>query len=350
MDNFPQDLASCGKFFLFIILYDTKFLAFIFQLLNNKKSFQKNIFLRLFSLWFYIFAATKIRRCSPQPDTNNHLNKHRMKLTKLIPLVLCAALVFSSCDDDDNVLKVPSAVENNFTQQYPDAFAVEWERDNQYAVPYMKAEFKVNGVEHDAWYTYDGTWIKTEIDYNDPLPLSVTSVLSASYPGYRIDEVKWVESLEQHYFLIELERGNNEVEVSILTDGTIIFVNDNENEVPAVVAQNFKERYPEAIIKEWEKEGSLLKAEFLLNSVESEAWFTYNGSWVKTKSPFKGNLPQEIRDFLQEHYNGYQTDDITWVETPQYNYFEIELERGNTEIKISIHKDGTLIGAQPDND
>ena len=276
-----------------------------------------------------------------------------MKFTKLIPLVLCSALVFSSCDDDDNddkAIKVPTVVENNFTRQYPDALAVEWETDNQYATPYMKAEFKVEGVELDAWYPYDGTWVKTEIDYNDPLPLSVTGVLTSSYPGYRIDDVKWVETPQLHYFLIEMEMGSNEVEISIQTDGTIIYVNDNEHEVPVVVEQCFKERYPEAVVKEWEKEGSLVKVEFINNNVEAEAWFNYNGEWVKTETPFKDRLPQEVRDYLQAHYADYQTDEVKWVETPQDIFFEIELDKGNTEVKISIRKDGTLIGARPDND
>ena len=274
-----------------------------------------------------------------------------MKFTKLIPLVLCAALVFSSCDDDDdNVIQVPSAVENNFAKQYPEALAVEWEKDNQYATPYIKAEFKVNGVEHEAWYTYDGTWIKTEIDYNKPLPLSVSSILTASYPGYRIDDVKWVESPQQQYFLVELEMGNNEVEVSIKTDGTIIYVNDNEHEVPNVVLKKFREIYPKAVLKEWEKEGTLLKAEFVNDNIEAEAWFNYNGEWLKTATAYHDALPQAVLDYLTTHYSQYKVDEVKWVVTLQQSYFEIEIESGNSEIKLSIHKDGTLIDAVPDND
>lgn len=276
-----------------------------------------------------------------------------MKFTKLLPLVLCSALIFSSCDDDDNhVLEIPAIVETNLVKQYPETAStpVKWEKDNKYTTPYLKAEFEDKGVEVEVWYTYDGTWVKTETEFKDTLPLAITSILTANYPGFHIDDVVWVDTPTDSFFKVELEKGDNEIEISIMPDGTIIFINDNKNEVPTIVLQNFKELYPEGIIKEWEKEGSMLKAEFINGNVETEAWFNYNGEWVKTETTFKGKLPQEVSDYIRINFADFRIDEVKWVETPQFSFFEIELEKGDKEIKLSIHTDGTLISAKPDID
>lgn len=272
-----------------------------------------------------------------------------MKFTKLIPLVLCSALIFTSCDDDDdNVINVPTTVETNFNQQFPNASAVQWEKDFSHATSYLKAEFKVNGTEVEAWYTYDGTWVKTETDYNDPLPLAITNLLSTNYPGFRIDDVDLIETPQMKFFEIDLEKGKNEIELSVKADGTIININDNQHKIPTVVAHHFQERFPGANVKEWEKEGTLLKAEFFYNNVETEAWFTYSGTWVKTETDYHSALPEAVNNYIQSNYNGYKIDDINWVETPQQNYFEIELEKGKEDIILSIKIDGTVISAVPD--
>ena len=148
-----------------------------------------------------------------------------MKFTKIFALALCASLFFGSCDDDDDDnITVPQIVSTNFNQQYPNASAVSWENDNQYATPYLKAEFKIDGVEAEAWYTADGTWVKTEKDYYDPLPQVITDYIATHYDGYKVDEVNWVETPQKNYYEIELEQGKTDVELNIQEDGTVISI------------------------------------------------------------------------------------------------------------------------------
>ena len=269
-----------------------------------------------------------------------------MKFTRILTLALCASLFLGSCDDDDDDnIQVPAVVENSFSQQFPTASNVSWENDTQYATPYLKAEFWVDGVEAEAWYTADGTWVKTEKDFNGTLPQAVDAYIASHYPGFRIDDKEIVETPTQTFYKIELEQGKHEVELSITQEGEVLFISDNQATVPADVLKSFEEKYPNTTVKSWEREGNLLKAEFYNGNVETEVWFNYNGDWIKTETDFLGTLPQTVTDYINTNYSGYKIDEVNWVETPAKNYYEVELEQGNTDIELNIQEDGTVISA-----
>ena len=42
-------------------------------------------------------------------------------------------------------------------------------------------------------------------------------------------------------------------------------------------------------------------------------------------------------------YSGYVVDDAEYVETPTGNYYWIELEQGEKEVKVKINEDGQFI-------
>lgn len=195
-----------------------------------------------------------------------------MKFLKILPFVLSSALIFSSCDDDDNHhVQVPAAVQNSFGQRYPDANAVEWENENYGVGRLLKAEFMENGVEVEAWFNYDGTWVKSERDFRGTLPQAVTDYIAGHYPGFRTDDVNWVETPKGNFYEVELEKGKHEVELSIAEDGTVVFIQDNQQAVPTAVSDSFAERFPGITPSKWETEGWLLKAEFRLQNAEAEA-------------------------------------------------------------------------------
>ena len=274
-----------------------------------------------------------------------------MKYTKLLAIALSATLFLGSCDDDDDDhINVPSVVENSFSQQYPEAMGVNWEKDTENSISYLKAEFKQNGVEVEAWYNIDGTWVKTETDFFGNLPTAVADYIATHYNGFRTDDMEYVETPTEKYYKIELEQGKHEVELMITETGEVLFISDNQAKVPADVLKSFQEKYPNVTVKSWEKEGHLLKAEFYTGKVETEVWFTYNGTWVKTETDFYGELPKPINDYLAAQYAGYRVEDVNFVETPEKNYYEIDIEKGKEEIELSIMKDGSVIAAVPDLD
>lgn len=138
-----------------------------------------------------------------------------MKLKLYLMALLVGIFTLQSCDDDDPRV-IPTSVKNAFAQKYPSSVAYDWEKDRGYYV----AEFRNDGREAEAWFNPDGTWVKTETDFVDVLPEAVQDYIDVNYPGYRIDDVDWVETPSDEYFDIELERnGKKDVYLHIRANG-----------------------------------------------------------------------------------------------------------------------------------
>lgn len=137
-------------------------------------------------------------------------------------IALCLSLTpfaFVACDDDDDDIKRPTqAVETAFTQKYPNAQFVDWEKE--YGL--YKAEFRNDAVVSEAWFEADGSWVRTETGVHpNTLPQPVLDYVAQNYVGYRIDDADWVETPEQNYYELELEKGDRlEFHLLILPDGS----------------------------------------------------------------------------------------------------------------------------------
>ena len=99
-----------------------------------------------------------------------------------------AALGLFACDNYD----APTSLRNAFSDKYPTAVDVEWERKRGYAV----AEFTLPSQgECEAWYTKGGEWVMTKYDikYSD-LPQAVRMAFETSYGAQTpVDDVERLE-------------------------------------------------------------------------------------------------------------------------------------------------------------
>ncbi|MDO4930065.1 MAG: PepSY-like domain-containing protein [Bacteroidales bacterium] len=122
---------------------------------------------------------------------------------------------------------------------------------------------------------------------------------------------------------------------------------DDDNVIaPTAVSTTFSSLYPSATVLEWEIEGSYYKAEFYNNTTLAEAWFTSDGTWVRTETDYIGTLPEAIQTYISTNYAGYYIEDQEYVETPTSTYYHIELENAaDHDVYLNIYADGTLVGA-----
>jgi hypothetical protein len=127
------------------------------------------------------------------------------------------------------------------------------------------------------------------------LPDAVKAVISAEYPGAEIEEVK-AEKEGIKVYEVELEMGEEEVELTISADGKII---EKETEIPA------------------------------------------------------GELPAAVKAAIEGAYEGGEIEEVTkevtyWVvtlsklETPETTY-EVEVVKDGKEIEIELAADGTIL-------
>ena len=91
------------------------------------------------------------------------------------------AIIVISMSANSQGIKVPAAVKNAFSAKYPNATHVTWGKEN--AKEY-EAEFKLNNTNVSANFGLTGNWVETEtvIPITD-LPAVVTDAIKKKYPS-----------------------------------------------------------------------------------------------------------------------------------------------------------------------
>jgi len=139
-----------------------------------------------------------------------------------------ALLLVHACDADK---KVPEKVKTSFAQKFPDAKNIEWAMENDTE---WEAEFTMNGVDYSSNFTVDGEWTETEFEIKiTELPEAVQIVLNSNYSDYNIEGIESSETKEGVVYEIALEKGENNVELSISKDGVVlnkVTVEENEED------------------------------------------------------------------------------------------------------------------------
>ena len=139
-----------------------------------------------------------------------------MKKITLLAFAL-TIIGFTSCDKET---KAPQKVTEAFAKKFPAATDVEWAKESETE---WEAEFKVNGKEHSANFTQDGTWTETEFEIDKAeIPQIVMNALKAEFEDYEIEEMEISETVEGKVYEFGIEKGNTEMEVAINANGTIV--------------------------------------------------------------------------------------------------------------------------------
>lgn len=294
-----------------------------------------------------------------------------MKLRMYFALLAMGMIGLQSCsnDDDDDLpgSKVPEAVRNAFDSSFSNTANVSWETKNVSNGQYYKAEFSNksdNGYKTEAWYTADGSWYmtETEMPYN-AIPQAVkTSFETGEYASWKRDnEVERIEragAAKEVIYIIEVESPQDvDMDLIYSADGILIkAVNDDgdgdngsllpdvPSEMVTAATEFIQAKYPNARIIEIERERGMVEIDIIHDNLSKEVVLNSNYEWVSTSWDVYA-LPVAVTDAISaSQYSGYKVDDAEFFETPAGNYYLIELEQGNREVKVKIAEDGQFIG------
>ncbi len=145
-----------------------------------------------------------------------------------IILVLAIAFFSQSCAQDEASQEAPAAVKNAFSQKFPAAKKVKWEKENANE---WEAEFKMNGKEYSANFTANGDWAETEYEIKkSDIPANIKAILDANYTDYEIEEAEVAETPTGKSYEFEIEQGKEEFEVVIDAQGKITRKKEKEED------------------------------------------------------------------------------------------------------------------------
>ena len=130
----------------------------------------------------------------------------------------------------------------------------------------------------------------------------------------------------------------------VVSLGLMTACDDDEDiragDVPTAVQRMFEEKYP-GTRATWEKDKGNYKAEFRLDGREANAWFS-DAKWIGTEIDLlESDLPVAVKDYVAANHAGYRIDDVDLVQTPDREYYKLELEKnGKRDLQLHITKDG----------
>lgn len=133
----------------------------------------------------------------------------------LLTAMVVAVATLQSCGQN-----VPEKVKSGFSQKFPNASSVKWDKESDTE---WEAEFKMNGKDYSANFTIDGKWKETEYEIKkSEIPQAVKDAASRDYSGYDIEAAEKTETPEYDAYELELEKGEEVVEIVYSADGKVI--------------------------------------------------------------------------------------------------------------------------------
>lgn len=136
----------------------------------------------------------------------------------LIVIAVASFFVLNACAQ--KAKDVPANVQNTFSQKFPTATKVKWEKENDKE---WEAEFKLDGKEYSANFNLEGKWLETEHEIKTTeIPAVVKNTLDTEFEGYKIEEPELIENADGTFYEFELEKGKIEIEVQIDSKGLVV--------------------------------------------------------------------------------------------------------------------------------
>jgi len=120
---------------------------------------------------------------------------------------------------------------------------------------------------------------------------------------------------------------------------------DVEKQVPEKVKISFQQKFPDAKNVEWDMENDTeWEAEFTMNGKEYSSNFRVTGEWTETEFEMKiSELPEAVQIVIGSDYSDYNIDGIESSETKEGKMYEIALEKGESNVELSISEEGVII-------
>ena len=208
---------------------------------------------------------------------------------------------------------------------------------------------------------------ESEISYNE-LPEAVKTAFQASeYADWKVDDIDKLErnGMETFYVIeVETRSGNIEKEADLYysEEGALIktvvdidsdydyedyLPTDIQSELEKFIGQKLADNRMDDIQKaiiDTEYDDGEIEVEIVHERRGKDVYFSKDHNWLRTEWDVRKNeLPAAVLTQISTSYPSWKIDDAEYVETPSGDWFKIELEKGDSEVKIKITAAGVIL-------
>lgn len=121
------------------------------------------------------------------------------------------------------------------------------------------------------------------------------------------------------------------------------------SEVPSVILNSFKEKFPQAEDVEWEIKGDLYNVEFDIGLADHEIWFDRTSKVTKHEEDIGiSDLPAPIAATIKRDFEKYRVSDVKEIQSENSIVYRLELESTLEEWKITFTPDGKVLEKKAD--
>ena len=221
-------------------------------------------------------------------------------------------------------------------------------------------------------------WQYTEIDIPySALPKAVRAAFEASeYAKWKIEDIDKVErNGTEVFYVIEVEKGDQEVDLYYMPNGKLIKTvkkphNGSAGQyanpvIPAGVMNTIKayiaSNYPNATILEYEIEDGYIEVDILDGTVHRVLIFTLQGEWVNSHvddgdddydyddDAYENNIPANIKALIISYVNqNYPGAVIHSIERNSNGTYDVEIYYNNREYDLLFDAQGNFISGNVD--
>lgn len=138
--------------------------------------------------------------------------------------ILIKTIVDNDNSNNDYENHLPETATTEITsfieERYPQSRIVEIEREKSK----IEVDIIHNNLSKEVIFNNDKQWLYTSWDVRvRELPQAVSSILNTpQYIGYHIDDAEYIETAQGDYYLLELEKGDRDVNVKVDINGNIL--------------------------------------------------------------------------------------------------------------------------------
>lgn len=287
-------------------------------------------------------------------------------MKNLFITAMCFCLMtLAGCNKASADSQINEKAKAELAERYPDAVNVKWTSKNGYDVAkFNRVTTRSANAEYDfsVWFNRSGQWCMTEseISYNE-LPEAVKAAFQASeYADWKVDDIDKLErnGMETFYVIeVETRSGNIEKEADLYysEEGalikTVVDIDsdyDYEDYLPTDIQSELEkfigQKYPGAVIMDAEYDDGEIEVEIVHERRGKDVYFSKDHNWLRTEWDVRKNeLPAAVLTQISTSYPSWKIDDAEYVETPSGDWFKIELEKGDSEVKIKITAAGVIL-------
>lgn len=254
-------------------------------------------------------------------------------------------------DYGDFIIPEPSgSIEDFIRRNYPEARIIDIDIEHGCT----EVEIIDGRTVRELLFDGNSSWIytKTEIRHSE-IPQNIMDIFNSSeYSAYRIDDTDHYTTAEKgEFYRFELEGPGDDLEIDIYADGTITVVENGwdgpgtgGSDTEGSIERFIEENYPGARIIERDYDDGYIEVEIFHDGREKNIYFNGREEWVWSEWDIRRQeLPQAVSDAISSDYPDYRIEDCEYVESPQGQWYLIEIEKGDREIELRISPDGVYI-------